>query len=547
MKSLYLFILFFTVANSSYSNANLKPHQPVREKVKKYDFNLEHTLKLEAKTGQNSFIESADLAKLKGQKIHHIDLVYSKYTGSNSFSQDQLNLQRINNLKRALPQVAKDEPSWKYIEQTGAKSLAEAKTYFHGFVLHYGPDLNYEHLKSFFKPFQTPHEVYTLNGKKGGEIKCGDGSSVHISGQSVTYADGTPIEGDFTIEYKEFKDPADIVFSGIPMTYNNGNENLNFSSVGMYDIRAKKNGKKLALSEPAKVDFNCTKPESGVAFYQMDDVSGKWTKKKEVSYGNSVRTVKYTRKSELDFDGQHYEFDWNVYSDYSTIQFDEASWNWFFNHIASHSTLTAMVRTFNETDKTAEVTGEPKAFMTLISDIMMAEKKAEIMRKRAELEEKERLRREREAARMDSIRAENAKIAKKSAAARQFSASMVNGLSSPDFGVYNCDQIYRLEEPLALSPTYFDESGNEITSKHVVCVMDLNFNGSFSFHPNNITCSGVGKNVILLFTDDKSVFMLSQDQFAQLNLNGNLRPEFKMKNMTAVIKTSDDLKKYLEI
>ncbi|MFK8039352.1 MAG: hypothetical protein AB8B74_13750 [Crocinitomicaceae bacterium] len=562
MKTFYLLISLIVVSNLNHCYAYSDSDSPVRETISKYDFKLEHTIQLKAKFGQDVLVEPADLAQLNGSKIHHIDLVYSAYTGSNSFSQDQLNLHRIKNLKKALPQVAKDEPTWKYIEQTGAKSLKEAKTYFHGFVVHFGPDLDYQHLKAFFKPFQTPPKTFTVNGKQGGTFDCGDGSSVNIVGNTVTYSDGTPVTGDFTLKYKEFKDPADIVFSGIPMTYDNGNEDLNFSSVGMYDLRADQNGKELSLSEPAEIDFNCTKPEPNVDFYQMDDATGEWTKERDVSYGEASETLKYTRKSELDFDGHYFELNSKVYSTYTDIHFDEASWDWVFKHLATYPKLNALVQQFNEQEKTAKTSVEPKELMDVVVEIMIDEKKAEMRRKmeekialqkqqQAEWEEKERKRLAEERAKMDSIRIANGKF-ENSLLAEGIDKghtypALVKGLNSADFGVYNCDQVYQLEQPLALSPTYVDENGVEITSKHVVCVMDLNFNGSFSFHPNNIKCSGVGKNVILLFTDDKSVFMLNDKQFAQLNLNGNLRPEFKMKNMTAVIKTSDDLKTYLKI
>ena len=557
MKHLYLFGILFTVYQLSATAPNSAPSAPIREKVIKYDFELEHTLRLKAKFGQDVFVNSEDIAQLNGLKIHHIDLVYSAFTASSSFDQDKLNLQRIQNLKKALPQIDKDQPTWKYIEQTGPKSLKEAKTYFHGFVLHYGPSLDYQHLKSFFKPFQKPPQTFKVNSQQGGTFNCGDGASVNIGGNTVTHADGSPVNGDYTIEYTEFKNPADILFSGIPMTYNDGQEDLNFSSVGMYDLRAVQNDKPLRLNEPAKVDFNCTKPEKGVAFYQMDDATGQWTKQKDVSYGET-NTLKYTRKSELEFDGHNFEFNSKVYETNSVIQFDEPSWDWLIKHLPAYPQLDSIIQKFDETQKTTHTIVEPKALTDIIIEIMIEEKKAEMKRelekrialeqkKRAEWEAKERQRRKEEAEKMAKIREENQKYGRAMAEAGISSPSMVTGLSSANFGVYNCDQLYRLEQPLALSPTYVDENGTEITSKHVVCVMDLNFNGSFSFHPNNIKCSGVGKNVILLFTDDKSVFMLSEERFKALDLAGNLRPVFKMKNMTGIIKTSDDLKTYLNI
>ncbi|MFD1553408.1 hypothetical protein [Putridiphycobacter roseus] len=547
MKPLYLFISLILITHLNHSFSNSPADNPIREKVLKYDFQLEQTIQLKAKLGQSVFVNAADLEKLKGVKIHHIDLVYSAYTGSNTVSQDQLHVQRIQNLKMALPQVEKDKPTWKFIEQTGAKSLKEAKTYFHGFVVHYGPDLSYQHLKEFFKPFQTATKTFTVSAKEGGVFDCGGGTTVNIAGNSVTYLDGTPVNGDFTFAYNEFKDPTDFAFSGIPMTYNDGREDLNFSSVGMYNLRGEQNGKELDLKAPVKVDFNCTKPAPGVAFYQMDDVTGEWTKKKEVNYGGSKETLKYTRKSELEFDGHYFELNSKIYENYADIQFDEASWDWFFKHLASYPKLNALVKQFDESEKTAQTTVEPKELMDVVTAIMIEEKKTEMKLERAERAAQEAQRQKAEAEKMAKLRAENQKYLDAVAANGISSPSLVNGLNSPDFGVYNCDQLYKLEEPLALSPTYVDENGVEITSKHVVCVMDLNFNGSFSFHPNNIKCSGVGKNVILLFTDDKSVFMLSEQQFNRLDLKENLRPVFAMKNMTSIIKKSDDLKSYLNI
>ena len=341
------------------------------------------------------------------------------------------------------------------------------------------------------------------------------------------------------------------------MTYNNGGEDLNFSSVGMYDLRAVQNGKTLALNEPAEVDFSCTKPEPGVDFYQMDDATGKWVKKSGVTYEEPIK-LKYKKQSELEFDGVHFKLNSNVYNQYSVIQFNEACWDWMFKHFATHPELYNLLEKIDEEGRTAQTTVEPKALMDKVIEIMIAEKKAEMKRemerqiaeakqKQKEWEEQERKRLEEERAKLEKMRQEKAALQAEIRDRQNTYPAIVQGLRSPEFGVYNCDQVYKVEQPLALSPTYVDENGTEITSKHVVCVMDLNFNGSLSYHPNNITCSGAGKNVILLFTDDKSVYMLSEEKFNRMDLSKNQRPEFAMQNMTGIIKTSDDLKAYLNI
>ena len=124
---------------------------------------------------------------------------------------------------------------------------------------------------------------------------------------------------------------------------------------------------------------------------------------------------------------------------------------------------------------------------------------------------------------------------------------MVRGLNSADFGVYNCDQIYRIGKSINISPIYVNaETGNEILNKHVTCVMDLTYNGSFSFHPNNLTLNADGRNVILLFTAKKEIFMFSEDAFAALPKN-DYNPTLNMINITDQVKTSQDLKGVLGI
>jgi hypothetical protein len=400
-----------------------------------------------------------------------------------------------------------------------------------------------------------------VNAGEGGKFDCGDGSSVKIKGNAVTDSKGNPIEGTYTLQYKEFKDPADILFSGIPMTYNYGRRSMNFSSFGMYDLRAEKNGEALKMSEPAKVDFNCTEKAQGVGFYQMDDASGEWVKKKDVSYRPELKLISKFQ-STLKFDSIKFELNADIYNLHTAIQFNEACWGWVFKHFATHPELNAVLEKINEKTRTAQMTIEPDEFTEMISEILMEEKKAEMIRemerqiaeaeqKRKEWEEKERQRIADEQAKLEKLRTDNERFANSLNLEGEDTyveyPALVEGLSSPDFGVYNCDQIYQMQQPLVLSPTYVDENGTAIKNKHVACVMDLNFNGSFSFHPNNITCNGKGKNVILLFTDNKDVYMLSEEKYNELDVTENFRPVFKMKNMTGTIKTSDDLKAYLKL
>lgn len=81
---------------------------------------------------------------------------------------------------------------------------------------------------------------------------------------------------------------------------------------------------------------------------------------------------------------------------------------------------------------------------------------------------------------------------------------------------------------------------------HVACVIDLTYNGSFSFQPNNIICDPKGRNALVLFTKDKKVYFLDEQTFAKTE-KSTLKVNFRMTEVTDSIKTPEDLKKLLGI
>ena len=126
--------------------------------------------------------------------------------------------------------------------------------------------------------------------------------------------------------------------------------------------------------------------------------------------------------------------------------------------------------------------------------------------------------------------------------------ALVMGLNSPRFGVYNCDQVYRMGKVAQLSPVYTDINSNKtINDGFVACVIDLTKNGSFSFHPNHLTVNRDGRNAILLFTKDKEIYLIDETAFGKLNLNSAQTIEMPMKNVTEELKSPSDLKAMLNI
>jgi hypothetical protein len=524
-----------------------------QKRIEKYERFQENIVVLPTNFAKQFIIDQRDIELLSGKAIDHIDLVYTEFRESESFNQRKLNDQRIAQLKQLLPQVNLDSPTWAWVEQTGAKTRDVANTYFHGFVIHYSDKLDHESLQSFFSSHSKPITTFTVTMAEGGTYTYPSGTKIHIPANAVRYADGSPVTGSYSINYREFRDPAEIAFSGLPMTYNEGREPANFSSVGMYEIRGSKDGKELTLQKPAEIDFNCTKVVDGAAFFQMDDKNGKWKKLKEIAFNKqiggvqadgAVNTVVPIQKNPILEHRALKKGKWiktSTLDDQLIIWLDDQSWKEFTKNESDEFIKTAIVNVDEEErsfetnlkhwdklnallfDKVDFTPGAPMVLQPKIENILIKGKRPP-----------------------NQINA--TLLGGGSKDPGHTYPTIVAGLNNPNFGVYNCDQVYRMASAKYLSPNYTDAAtGKAIQNKHVACVLDLTYNGSFSFQPNNVTCNSEGKNVVLLFTEKKEIYMLAAADFAKLDLDQGQKVDFKMTNVTSQLKSSDDLKRMLNL
>ena len=76
-------------------------------------------------------------------------------------------------------------------------------------------------------------------------------------------------------------------------------------------------------------------------------------------------------------------------------------------------------------------------------------------------------------------------------------------------------------------------------------MIDLNYNGAFSFDPKSFTCSATGKNVLLLFTTSKKIYAVNSDNFSAMKIKSSGNYSFTMTDMTEIIKNTIDLENFL--
>lgn len=119
-------------------------------------------------------------------------------------------------------------------------------------------------------------DVYSVNAMTGSVVEYGSGTRISIPSMAFEDANGTPVQGKVDITYREFRDPVDIILSGIPMNYDSAGTGGDFKSAGMFEMQASQGGTEVFLREGKKVDmkFSVTDTSSAYDFYRLDEQKG---------------------------------------------------------------------------------------------------------------------------------------------------------------------------------------------------------------------------------------------------------------------------------
>lgn len=518
---------------------------PPVEYVKKYENAESQTLEIPSTFAQGGIDITKVAAMLKNKRIYQVDLVYTQYRKSPDFDQKALNEARKAALLKSVPDIAVDAPNWRWVEQTGAKTADQARDYFHGFVVYYTDEFGYEELSGFLGAFQHDFETSEINNTEGGSLTATSGSVIKIPENAVVDKHGNPVKGAYTLKYREYRNPAEIALSGIPMGYREQDQSYQFSSVGMYELRAEQNGEELKLQKPVTVDFNCTDTKEGVAFYQMDDDSGDWKKIEQlqpeaqdqapvvapeaIAIQEIVAPVGF-----IAMNSDSWDWGLNDRQDMIIASFSKSSWKKIEDTLMN-SAITGKLIDLDKDKRTFKLPiAERQAFLEIL-DVELGWLNGGNARWD-------------NAMAVPGSKTNGTLLGAGSKDPGHTYPNMVRGLNSPEFGVYNCDQIYRIGTPLTVQPTYVDDkTGAPIKEQHVACLMDLTYNGSFSFDPKYITCNQEGRNALLLFTKDKKVYAILPSEFKSAIAENKTSPKFRLKDMTDHLSSPEDLKTYLSL
>lgn len=122
-------------------------------------------------------------------------------------------------------------------------------------------------------------EYYSLNNANPTLITSEkSGTQIIIPEGSFVDASGNKVYGEVVVDYREFRDPVDFIFSGIPMAFPKNDTMIFFRSAGMFEINASQNGQEVFLKQGTEIDMNfaATDNTGDYTFYAFNDSIGNW-------------------------------------------------------------------------------------------------------------------------------------------------------------------------------------------------------------------------------------------------------------------------------
>jgi len=136
-----------------------------------------------------------------------------------------------------------------------------------------GPSIN-----TPFKNLSTEKTSYRFNPEEKQTLKISTGTVINIPAHAFVDQSGKIVKSQVTIHYEEYHSPADIILSGIRMTYFDGNEIQNFESAGMFQINAESEGQQLDLAQGKNIEVNMASSRDDNDFknWFLNQETGNW-------------------------------------------------------------------------------------------------------------------------------------------------------------------------------------------------------------------------------------------------------------------------------
>lgn len=121
---------------------------------------------------------------------------------------------------------------------------------------------------------------FVFSNSTGFLHKTSKGSVIMVPKDAFVNEDGSLVQGNVTIDFKEIFTASEIILSGIPMNVKNNGVVTPFISDGMFSIVAGCNGRNVKLAEGKSISVSTPshKAETDFDYWYFNEVAGEWEK-----------------------------------------------------------------------------------------------------------------------------------------------------------------------------------------------------------------------------------------------------------------------------
>jgi hypothetical protein len=136
-------------------------------------------------------------------------------------------------------------------------------------------------VKKFVEPVTRKplaYSRYKVNSQSGAVIEHPGNSKIKIPVNAFVNKAGERIKGEVEIHYREMRDVADVLASGVPMQYDSAGYTYDFESRGMMDIKGYQNGEPvfIQIGKQLEVEMIAAKKEGSFCNYYLDTLKKSW-------------------------------------------------------------------------------------------------------------------------------------------------------------------------------------------------------------------------------------------------------------------------------
>ena len=159
--------------------------------------------------------------------------------------------------------------------------------------------------KAFIAPpisnLNVPYTSYRVKAEQGAKIEHHKSSKINIPKNAFVNKQGEDIIGDVDIQYREFHNQADIIASGIPMSYDSAGIKSTLESAGMFDIKGFKNGEPVFINSKNSItiELASNNPNDNFNQYVLDTVAKNWVYIKHDLIKNLTVEKKNGKKTDI--------------------------------------------------------------------------------------------------------------------------------------------------------------------------------------------------------------------------------------------------------